>query len=98
MSADGKDLVYITLRIVDEQGNLCPLDNSLVTFDVKGAGKFRASANGDPTCLDAFHLPKMHVFNGMLTLIIQSGYKSGVIEVVARSKGLKSGKLDLLVK
>ena len=98
LSADGKDLVYITLRVVDKYGNLCPHDNSLVTFDVKGAGIFRASANGDPTCLDAFHLPQMHVFNGMLTLIVQSGNKPGVIEVKARSKGLKTAKLYLSVR
>lgn len=98
LSADGKDLVYITLRVVDKYGNLCPHDNSLVTFDVKGAGIFRASANGDPTCLDAFHLPQMHVFNGMLTLIVQSGNKPGVIEVKARSKGLKTAKLNLFVR
>lgn len=98
LSADGKDLVYITLRVVDKYGNLCPHDNSLVTFDVKGAGIFRASANGDPTCLDAFHLPQMHVFNGMLTLIVQSGNKPGVVEVIARAKGLKTCKLNLLTK
>ena len=50
LQADGKDLAYVTLRIVDKDGNLCPNDGRLVSFKVKGAGKYRASANGDPTC------------------------------------------------
>lgn len=60
LQADGKDLAYVTLRIVDKDGNLCPNDGRLVSFKVKGAGKYRASANGDPTCLDLFHKPEMH--------------------------------------
>lgn len=66
LQADGKDLAYVTLRIVDKDGNLCPNDGRLVSFKVKGAGKYRASANGDPTCLDLFHKPEMHAFGGML--------------------------------
>ena len=64
LQADGKDLAYVTLRIVDKDGNLCPNDGRLVSFKVKGAGKYRASANGDPTCLDLFHKPEMHAFGG----------------------------------
>lgn len=75
LQADGKDLAYVTLRIVDKNGNLCPNDGRLVSFKVKGAGKYRASANGDPTCLDLFHKPEMHAFGGMLTVIVQSGEK-----------------------
>lgn len=75
LQADGKDLAYVTLRIVDKDGNLCPNDGRLVSFKVKGAGKYRASANGDPTCLDLFHKPEMHAFGGMLTVIVQSGEK-----------------------
>ena len=41
LQADGKDLAYVTLRIVDKDGNLCPNDGRLVSFKVKGAGKYR---------------------------------------------------------
>ena len=46
LSADGKDLAYITVRVVDKDGNLCPADSRMVNFSVKGAGKYRAAANG----------------------------------------------------
>lgn len=89
--ADGKDLAYITVRVVDKDGNLCPHDGRLVEFDVKGAGKYRASANGDATSLDLFHLPHMHLFSGQLTAIVQAGEKAGSIEFKAKAKGLKPG-------
>lgn len=98
LKADGKDLAYVTLKIVDKDGNLCPTDGRLVNFKVKGAGKYRASANGDPTCLDLFHLPRMHAFSGMLTVIVQSGEKSGEIELQASARGVKTGKITIKVK
>ena len=98
LQADGKDLAYVTLRIVDKDGNLCPNDGRLVSFKVKGAGKYRASANGDPTCLDLFHKPEMHAFGGMLTVIVQSGEKAGEIELQATAKGIKTGTIRIPVK
>ncbi|MCD7898929.1 MAG: DUF4982 domain-containing protein [Bacteroides sp.] len=93
ISADGKDLAYLTIRVVDKDGNLCPHDGRLVNFSVKGAGKYRAAANGDATCLDPFHLPQMHAFSGQLTAIVQAGETAGSIQFEARAKELKSGKL-----
>lgn len=98
LQADGKDLAYVTLRIVDKDGNLCPNDGRLVSFKVKGAGKYRASANGDPTCLDLFHKPEMHAFGGMLTVIVQSGEKTGEIELQATAKGIKTSTIRIPVK
>jgi beta-galactosidase len=98
LQADGKDLAYVTLRIVDKDGNLCPNDGRLVSFKVKGAGEYRASANGDPTCLDLFHKPEMHAFGGMLTVIVQSGEKVGDIELQATAKGVKAGIIRIPVK
>ena len=95
LKADGKDLAYITVRVVDKDGNLCPADNRLVNFSVKGAGTYRASANGDPTCLDLFHLPRMHAFSGQLTAIVQTSEQGGEIVLEARARGVKSAKITL---
>lgn len=95
LTADGKDLAYLTVRVVDKDGNLCPADNRLVTFSVKGAGTFRTAANGDATCLDLFRLPRMHAFSGQLTAIVQTGTEAGQLVFEAKAKGLKSAKLTL---
>ena len=93
LTADGKDLLYVTVRIVDRDGNLCPLDTRKVRFEVSGAGQFRAVANGDPTCLESFQSPEMSAFSGMLTVIVQSDRTPGPITLTAKAKGLKKGTL-----
>ena len=97
LTADGKDLAYVTAKVVDKDGNLCPLDGRLMTFSVKGAGTYRASANGDPTCLDIFHEPQMHAFGGMLTVIVQAGETAGDVTLTVQAKGLKPAVLTLPV-
>jgi beta-galactosidase len=98
ISADGKDLAYVNVRVVDKDGNLCPLDQRLIQFSVKGEGTYRAAANGDPTSLDLFHLPQMHLFYGQLTAILQSSETPGKMVFEARAKGLKSGVLEIEIQ
>ncbi len=88
------DLIYVTVSVVDKDGNLCPTATHDITFSVAGAGKFRAAANGDPTNLDLFHLPHHHAFAGQLTAIVQANGKPGATTLTAKAKGLKSGKLS----
>ena len=96
LEADGKDLSYIEVSIVDKDGNLCPSDGRLVTFSTTGEGGFyRASANGDPTCLDLFHLPQMHLFSGKLTAIVQSSEKGGTVTLSANAEGVKGGSITI---
>ncbi|MDR1722569.1 MAG: DUF4982 domain-containing protein [Tannerella sp.] len=98
ISPDGKDLSFITLSVVDADGNLCPNDQRLISFKVSGAGTYRAAANGDPTCLDIFHEPRMHVFNGQLTAIVQSSETPGKITLAASAKGLKTATIEITAK
>jgi glycoside hydrolase family 2, candidate beta-galactosidase len=98
IKADGKDLAYITVEVVDKEGNVCPNVNDLVQFEVKGAGKFRASANGDATSLDLFHEPKMHLFNGKLMAIVQASEKTGEIIFKAKSQKIKGNQIKIQVK
>lgn len=98
LAADGKDLSYITVRVVDKDGNLCPFDKRDVQFRVQGQGSYRAAANGDATCLYPFHKPLMPAFAGQLTLLVQSGQKAGSIVVEAKAKGVKAGTIRLTVE
>ena len=98
INADGKDLSFVTVRVVDKDGNLCPNADHLIKYTVKGAGTYCAGANGDPTSLESFQTPQMKVFSGMMTAIVQSTDKPGEITLTATGKGLKSGKLVIKTK
>jgi len=98
LESNGKDLSYINVRIVDKEGNLCPNENGLIRFSVEGNATFRASANGDPTCLDSFQEPQMHLFNGQLTAIVQSSNKRGKATFTASTDSLPNSELRINIK
>ena len=91
IKADGKDLSFVTVKVVDKDGNLCPMADNEIFFKVKGAGSYCAGANGDPVSLESFQEPHMHVFSGMMTAIVSSSEEPGDIIIEATSKGLKKG-------
>ena len=95
IKADGRDLAFVTVSVVDKDGNLCPMADNKISYSVKGAGKYRAGANGDPTSLELFHEPRMRVFSGMMTAIVESTEKAGTITLTATAKGLKSASITI---
>lgn len=93
IKADGRDLSFVTVKVVDKDGNLCPNAQNLIKYNVKGHGFYRAGANGNPVSLELFHEPQMQVFNGMMTAIVQTDGTEGEITLSATAKGLKEGKI-----
>lgn len=71
-SENPEELCYMTVKVVDKDGNLCPKANNLISYEGEG---FVAAANGDAACLDSFVEPKMHAFAGQCTFIIKKGAK-----------------------
>ena len=98
LEKSGEDLAYLTVSVVDKAGNPVPTESREVKVEVKGAGKFRAMANGDPTSLELFHENAMHLFSGKLTAIVESGTEAGEVEVTVTAKGLKPATIRLSVK
>ncbi len=96
LSADGKDLSFINVRVVDKRGNLCPDDTRKIRFKVRGAGSFRAAANGNSASLELFHLPEMSLFSGQLTAIVQTTEEPGRIYLEASAPGVESAEIELL--
>ena len=89
LQADGKDLGYFTIKVVDAKGNLCPHFDGSLQFEVKGAAHYKAAANGDATSLELFHLPRMKAFGGQLSVIVQAGKEKGLGTLRVKGKGLK---------
>lgn len=70
-SENPEELCYMTVKVVDKDGNLCPKANNLISYEGEG---FVAAANGDAACLDSFVEPKMHAFAGQCTFILKKGW------------------------
>ena len=97
LEAGGRDLAYVTVSVEDKDGNFCPLDSRTVNFEVTGAGSFKAAANGDPTSLELFHVPHMHLFNGKLTVIVTSADEPGELVLKVTADGLKDASVVMQV-
>ena len=79
LNADGNDLAFITVSLLDKDGNECPLADDELTFEVTGAGTFKAACNGDATSLESFTQPQMKLFSGKLVVVVQSKKQKGDI-------------------
>lgn len=95
IDANGKDLAYVTVRIEDKYGNLCPNAENLVNFSVKGAGELLAVDNGNQTSVESFQANHRKAFSGMCLAIIKSSSLIGDIYLTAKSKGLKPAKIQI---
>ena len=90
LNADGNDLAFITVSLLDKDGNECPLADDELTFEVKGAGTFKAACNGDATSLEPFTQPHMRLFSGKLVIVVQSKAQKGDIILT-----VKDGKRNM---
>ncbi|MDI1335771.1 MAG: glycoside hydrolase family 2 TIM barrel-domain containing protein [Lacunisphaera sp.] len=97
IAADGYDLSFVTVRIEDKDGNLCPLADNKVTFTLKGPGEIAGVDNGNAATIDPFQANWRRAFNGLALAIIRSRPgESGKILMQAESDGLSVAKLTLV--
>jgi beta-galactosidase len=92
---DTKDLAFVTVSILDKDGNLCPLAENLVNFKISGAGTLRAVGNGNPASLEPFEASYRKAFYGRCMVILQSTNELGMINVTAESDGLTPSTIQI---
>ena len=92
LKADGDDLAYVTVSLVDRNGTLIPDAADQLSFDVSGAGTFKAVCNGDPTSLEVFTEPTMKLFAGQLVVVCQAGKEKGQLTLTVKDKQRKLTK------
>ena len=76
IKADGDDISFVTVRMLDADGNECPDADQELSFTVKGA-KYQAACNGDASSLEPFEKPQMRLFHGQLVVLVRSTRKCG---------------------
>ena len=84
LQADEDDMAFVTVSVVDNEGNLCPDADNQLTFQVSGAGRFQAACNGDATSLEPFTLPTMKAFHGQLVVLVRSSRQPGDITLTVK--------------
>jgi beta-galactosidase len=98
IKADGKDLSFVTVKILDKDGNVVPNADNKVEFKVKGAGFIASVDNGDETSHDPFKADYRRAFHGLALAIIQSKGTPGNITLTAVSTGLNPAIVTVKAK
>ena len=98
IKADGVDLCFVTVEVLDKDGVLCPSADDLIEFSVSDKGFVAGVDNGNPISLEKFKASERKAFNGKCLVVIQNRGEKGGIILKAQAKGLKSAKLNIKIK
>ena len=96
LNADGKDLSFVTVEIVDAEGNLCPLADNLVHFEVEGNLFITGVDNGSQTSMERFKDNKRKAFNGKCLVVLQNNGKTGAARLKAVAEGLEDAVVEIV--
>ena len=98
IKSDGRDLSFVTVEVLDKDGNLCPNADNQIMFDVQGAGFIAGVDNGSPVSMEKFKADHRRAFYGKCLVVVQSDGKSGGIKLTATSEGLKTAVTAIKAK
>ena len=98
INADGKDLSFITVKVLDANGNMVPDADNLVNFKITGAAQIAGTDNGSQISMESFKTNHRKAFHGMCLLIAKAKKSRGTAIVYAQANGLQSASLALNLK
>jgi beta-galactosidase len=94
--ADGCDLSFVTVEVLDAKGVLHPNAANEISFAVRGPGRIIGIGNGDPASEESFQAGKRKAYNGRCLVVVQSTRRGGKINLTAASAGLASAKAAIV--
>lgn len=96
ISADGSDLSFVTVSVVDKAGLTVPRSKNRMHFEVFGPGEIVAVDNGDATSHESFQSKERAAYNGLCLVVVRSKADApGSIKLWAYSEGLKSAAVTV---
>ncbi|TWT91030.1 Beta-galactosidase [Pseudobythopirellula maris] len=93
--AGRQQIVYVELRLVDEQGQLCPRDERAVEFGVEGPAAIIAAGNADLTSLIPYTAPRALLDQGHALVVLRSTGAPGKAVLTARAEGLGDSSISI---
>ncbi|KAK2760227.1 hypothetical protein FQN54_002294 [Arachnomyces sp. PD_36] len=99
LSADGTDLLFVTVEVVDARGDVVPDAEPTIAFSVEGPGKIVSTDNGDQTDFNPFPEPERRALAGKVLAIVKAERgASGELTVSAEADSLKGGAVTVAVE
>jgi beta-galactosidase len=98
LKANQRDLSYIKAFVLDKNDIPVPFADNTIDFEVTGVGTLNATGNGNEKNHDCYKGKQTQAYLGKCLAIVQSGSEKGIINIVARSKGLPDVKVEIEVE
>ena len=95
IASDGKDLSFITVKVLDEKGTIVPWADNLIRFSVSGEGTLVGVDNGQQTNLESFKASEHKAFHGLCLAVVQSKEKAGHIVLHANTDRLQGSSITI---
>lgn len=96
--ADRNDLAYVSITVVDKDGNVVPDAMAPIEFTLDGVGELIAAGNAHPYEMASFQQPTCKTFHGKALAIIRPTLKAGNIKLTANAEGLLSDSVEIVTK
>jgi len=96
IKAGGMDLAYVTIEMLDEEGQVIPRADHLIELEVEGPAILAGLGNGNPQSLAPFQAKKVKLFYGKAMVILRSTREKGDIQLKARTKGMKEARVRVV--
>lgn len=93
IKADGTDLSFITVKVVDRNGTVVPAADNLIKFKIIGDGTIVGVDNGYQASHESFKGKQRKAFHGMALAILQAKQKPGRIYLEATSDNLQAASV-----
>lgn len=95
LQADGQDLSYVTVELLDDKGIRHPQAENDVRFTLEGPGTIVGVGNANPVSLESNQLPHRRAWQGRCLVIVKSDSQAGDLVLKAAADGLKPATLKL---
>jgi beta-galactosidase len=96
--ADGKDLSFVTVTVVDKNGLTVPNAEPLVHLHLAGAATIAGVDNGDEIDHERFQRDSVRLFAGKALVIVRSAREPGTVTLTATSEALQPGTTRLQLR
>jgi len=98
IKADGKDLSFVKVSVLDKNGYPVPVANNLVKFNISGQGIIKGVDNGYQANLSPFIAQQCKLFNGLCLAIVQASHRGGHIVLTAQADKLLPATITIKSK